>query len=157
MPVNIFEPFVKSLSAIFEEMAGIEVKLESTVNSEYEEIAALGVVSVINFHGKIKGRVLLDMAPNLAITIAQNLMSEQFDDERDSMVLATVSEMNNIICGKAMVPINNELGLKLWMSPPYVFTGTDTMICISKIPSASFIYYTRYGKVKLNIAFEREN
>lgn len=157
MPANIFEPFSTSLPVIFKEMAGIVVKLESTVISEYEQIPVLGVVSVINFHGKIKGRVLIDMEPIVAITIAENLLRERFSNEKDKMVLATVSELNNIICGRAILPINNDLGFKLVMSPPYVFTGKKATICISKIPSASFIYSTLYGqKVKLNVAFEKE-
>ena len=62
-------------------MAELEVKLVGTVTSEEEEIEALGVVSVINFNGRIKGRVLLDMAPKLALYIAQKLMAEEYEDE----------------------------------------------------------------------------
>jgi chemotaxis protein CheX len=156
MAVNIYEPFVKSLAMVFSEMVGLEVKLEGNSKSEYEEIQVLGVASVVNFSGRIKGRVLLDMSPNLAISITRKLMAKEYYSESDSMVLATVAEMNNMICGNALAPINNQLGLKLWMSSPYVFTGTDTTICISKIPSVSFVYFTIFGKVKLNLAFEKE-
>ena len=71
------------------------------------------------------------------------------------MVMATVSEMNNIISGKAIAPLNNDLGIKLWMSPPYVFSGENPIICIPKLNSASLSYTTKYGKLKFNIAFEK--
>ena len=157
MPNIIFDSFINSLTEVFKEMAGLDVKLEGAMHSECDEMMTLGVVSVINFNGKLTGRVLLDMEPHVAISAAQNITSStQYVSERDTMVLAVISEMNNILCGKAIAPINNKLGLKLWMSPPYVFAGKDTTICIPKVPSTSLNYTTIYGKLRLNLAFEKE-
>lgn len=155
MSKQIFEPFINSISLIFKEMANIEATLVGALNTETEEIETMGVTSVISFTGKIKGRVMLDLEPSLALAVAENITGSIYDSIKDPMVMAAISEINNIISGKAIAPLNNELGLKLWMSPPYVFSGENAIICIPKLNSASLSYSTKYGNLKFNIAFEK--
>ncbi len=136
-------------------MADLDLKVEGALQAETDEIVTLGVVSVINFTGKLKGRVVLDMEPGVAIAATQNITSITYNSETNKMVLATIAEVNNIICGIAITPINNALKLKLWMSPPYVFAANNAVICIPKLSSTSLNISTLYGKMRLNMAFEK--
>ena len=78
-----------------------------------------------------------------------------FTSVKDNLVLATISEMNNIISGDGLTILNNSYNLGLRLAPPIVFTGKGTVICIPKIhPNSIDFMSPKYGKLKLNIAFE---
>jgi chemotaxis protein CheX len=153
--VQLYEPFINSVKKILLDMANMEVVIKGAFSDESEEIATYGVTSVINYTGKVKGRFMIDMEPGLALALAQNVNGIYYDSVKDSMVLATISEMNNIIAGHAVSTLNNLYSLGLWLSPPYVFSGKDIVVCIPKIPSASIDCQTKYGRLKVNVAFER--
>ena len=153
--VQLYEPFISSVKKIFKDMANMDVVFKGAFGSESDEIASYGVTSVITYTGKIKGSFLINLEPGLALAVAQNVNGIYYDSVKDSMVLATISEMNNIIAGNAISTLNNMYSLGLWLAPPYVFTGRDAIICIPKIPSASIDCQTIYGKLKVNVAFER--
>lgn len=155
MSVQLSNPFINSVKDILMKMAGVEVSVIGTVNSGNESIVSYGVTSIISCSGKIKGRLLIDMEQSLALAIAQNITGIYYDAARDYMVLATISEVNNIIAGDAITVINNQLSLGLRLAPPIVLTGKDVVISIPKISSTSLDCVTRYGKLKVNVAFER--
>ncbi len=153
--LQLYKPFLNSVCDTFAMMANIKVYIEGAFSSETDEITSYGVSSIINYTGKIKGRFLLDMQPSVALTLAQNVLGSYYNNERDEMVLATISEMNNVIAGNAVSILNNRYSLGLWLSPPYIFTGKDAVIVLPRIRSASVGCNTLYGKLKVNIAFER--
>lgn len=137
------------------EMASVKVDILGAFGSETQEFPSLGITSVIHFTGKVRGRFLLDMETGLALTVAQNVLGNMCSSVRNTMVLATISEMNNIISGAAVSVLNNKYALGLWLSPPYIFTGKNCLISLPKMQSASVNCNTLYGKLKVNVAFER--
>ncbi|HEY8499050.1 MAG TPA: chemotaxis protein CheX [Clostridia bacterium] len=153
--LELYKPFIRSICDTFALMANIKVYIEGAFSSETEEIVSYGVSSIINYTGRIKGRFLLDMQPSVALTLTQNILGEYYSNVRDEMVLATISEMNNVIAGNAVSALNNRYSLGLWLSPPYIFTGKNAVIMLPRIQSASVGCNTLYGKLKVNIAFER--
>ena len=148
------QPFVNSVQNIVMQMADLEVEVKSDLYAENEDLVSLGVTSIINFIGNIKGRLLLDMEPALAMQIAKNINQEDFESVKDMLVMASISEMNNIIAGDANTTLNNEFELKLRLAPPIVFTGKNAIISIPRIPSVSIDCNTTAGRLKVNIAFE---
>ncbi len=153
--MQLYDPFIRSVSDNFALMANMKVDILGAFCSETEEFMSYGVSSIINYTGKIRGRFLLDMEPGVALSITQNVMGVYYDNVKDSMVLAAISEMNNIISGNAVSVLNNAYSLGLWLSPPYIFTGKNALIALPKIQSASVECNTLYGKLKVNVAFER--
>lgn len=155
MSMQLSNPFINSVKDIMMKMADIDVTVTGTVISGNEEIVSYGVTSIVACVGKIKGRLLLDMEQSLAVTIAQNVTGVCYASAKEYMVLATISELNNIIAGDAITVINNQFSLGLRLAPPVVLTGKDVIISIPKISSTSLDCTTRYGKLKVNVAFER--
>jgi len=153
--MQLYHPFIRSVSDTFALMAGIRVEVLNAFGTESYEFESLGITSVIHYTGKIRGRFLMDMEPGLALTAAQNITGVLYGSIRDSMVLATVSELNNIISGSAISALNNEYQLGIWLSPPYVFTGKSCLIALPKMMSASMDCRTLHGRLKINVAFER--
>ncbi|KMT22010.1 chemotaxis protein CheX [Clostridium cylindrosporum] len=154
MDRKLIEAFTVNILEIFDQMIGIKIEAEKEINEDSDSIVSYGVSSIVSYTGELKGRLLLDMEANLAISIAKCITGEEFSDEREDMVLASVSELNNIIAGSAITQLNNDLKLKLRLAPPVVFAGKGAVVSIPKINSISEMYISPYGKLKINIAFE---
>lgn len=155
--MQLYDPFVRSAADTLALMAGIKTEVLSAFGSDTHEFESLGITSVIHFTGKVRGRFLLDMEPGLALAATQNITGALYGNIRDGMVLATISELNNIISGAAVSALNNEYQLGLWLSPPYVFTGKPCLIALPRMQSASVDCRTLHGKLKINVAFERSD
>jgi chemotaxis protein CheX len=155
MDTRLYDPFENSVKDIFMQMAGIEISLQDGFYPEIDEITSYGVSSIISFVGKIKGRLLLDMEKSLALAIAKNITGTEYTSTNEYMVLASISELNNIISGDGITQLNNLYSLSLRLAPPIVFSGKDAVICIPKISSVSLNCMTPFGNLKVNAAFER--
>jgi chemotaxis protein CheX len=155
MNSNLYEPFVKNTKSIFMSMGNVEVNFGPTSISNEDETISLGVTSIISYTGKMKGRFMIDMEEEVALALAHNITGTYYTTVRDDMVMATVSEINNIIAGHAISEINNIHSLKLWLAPPIVFNGKKAVICIPKVNSSTVTCFTKYGNMVANIAFER--
>ncbi len=55
----------------------------------------------------MKGRLVIDMEPSLALNLTYNITGLSFQDVKDSMVMACVNEINNTVAGDAVTKINN--------------------------------------------------
>lgn len=155
MDLRLYAPFRDSIKNILKQMADIDVEFSGDFYQESNDIFSLGVSTIISFAGNIKGRLLLDFDEQLALTVAKNLNGQSFDSVREYLVLASISEVNNIVSGDGITALNNAYSLSLRLAPPIVFAGKGAAICIPKISSASIDCSTGYGKLKLNVAFER--
>jgi len=154
MDSRLVTPYIESTVQIIRQMTGIEVTEISEPMPGSGEILAYGVTSVIAFAGTIKGRLLIDFQPELAVHIIKNLMGEENPVLRDRLMLGCIAEMNNIIAGDANTLLNNEYGLGLRLAPPMVVTGKNMMLASSKVDSVTVLGRTDYGDFKLNIAFQ---
>ncbi|MGE5559413.1 MAG: chemotaxis protein CheX [Bacillota bacterium] len=155
MNIEMLEPFIYSVKDMLIEIAKTDIDVEK-IYYETHEIKSKGVTSIISFISKtkIKGRLLLDMEPELSLHIVNQMTDEKYEAVKDFMVLASLSEFNNIIAGHANTHINDRLQLGFRLSPPIVFTGDDIIVSVPKVCSVSIDGTTRYGKLTVNIAME---
>lgn len=154
MDARLVTPYVESTVQIIRQMAGIEVTEISEPTPGSGEVSAYGVTSVITFAGTIKGRLLIDFQPELAIYIMKTLMGEENPVLKDRLMLGCIAEINNIIAGDANTLLNNQYGLGLRLAPPMVVTGGKMTFASSKVESVTVLCRTGYGDFKLNIAFQ---
>jgi chemotaxis protein CheX len=147
-------PFLQSTQNMIEQMSGITVTPEGGFYEEESEIVSLGIATLVSFAGKMKGRLLIDMEPSLAIAFASKVNDESYKSDHDYMVLMSVAELNNIVAGDANTVINNQFQLNLRLAPPVIIAGVGSLIRIPKIASMSANCTTPQGKLKVNIAFE---
>ena len=157
MAMQLSNPFMDSVIEVMKKMADIDVVIVNTIGTENDSVASYGLSSIISCVGKIKGRLLIDMEQSLAVAITEKILGICYKSVKETMVLTTISEINNIIAGNAITDINNVYSLGLRLAPPIVFSGKDAIICIPKISSSSLNCTTKYGKLKINVAFERGN
>jgi len=154
MDSRLITPYIESTVQIIRQMTGIEVTELSDPAPGSGELSAYGVTSVITFAGTIKGRLIIDFQPELALQIIKNLMGEENPPLRDRLMLGCIAEINNIIAGDANTLLNNQYGLGLRLAPPMVVTGGKMMLASSKVESVTVFGRTGYGDFKLNIAFQ---
>jgi chemotaxis protein CheX len=151
---QLTQPYFDSAQDVLQDMAGIKIEPGGYFYPDHNDIISYGVASIITFMGKIKGRLLLDLDPELAIQIARNINDEEITNTKEFMLLTTISEVNNVIAGKSITNLNNTFHLGLRLAPPIVFTGIKPIICIPKINSESIDCYSKHGRLRINVAFE---
>lgn len=154
MNKEVYEVFLRNVVRVFDEFLELKLNIIGDLKEEAEEMTSYGVTSIISFTGKFNGRVLLDMDTNLALGLANKLTGETYQDPKDTMVMASISEMNNMVTGNTVVDINNELNFHLWLAPPIVMTGKTLMIALPKLKSYSYDFDAAGNKVRYNISFE---
>lgn len=154
MDDKLYRPFCLSTGEIIREMSEIDIVGMDSLEEESSELTSMGISSIITFAGARKGRLLLDMEPGLALSMAGAVLGEEYGDVKDPMVLSLVAEVNNIISGNAITGINNELLMDLRLAPPVVFAGRDVVISIPRLRSLSSWGETEYGRIRINIAWE---
>lgn len=155
MSMQLSNPFFSSVKSIMKSMADVDVDVTGTIVTGNDEIVSYGVTSMVACVGRIKGRLLIDMEQSLAVALAQNITGVYYASAKEYMVLAAISELSNIIAGDATTTINNEFSLDLRLATPIILTGRDVIVSIPKLSSTSLDCVTRYGRLKINIAFER--
>jgi len=151
---ELIEPFLNSAREITRQMTKLNISWAEESFEEENEVFINGVVSIITFAGKIKGRFLLGIDADTALDMARDITGESVESLKDQMALAVISEMNNIIAGDAITFLNNKLNLGLRLAPPVVMSGKDLIIAIPKLKSYSTKGYVGSGNITVNIAFE---
>lgn len=154
MNIKLYEPFGSSTKDIIKEMSGIDIVGMDSLEEEGDEIASLGVSSIITFAGAKKGRLLIDLEPDLALYMTAMVMGGAYENVKDQMVLSLVSEVNNIIAGNAITEINNSYSMDIRLAPPVVFAGEEVVISIPRLRSLTSWGDTDHGRFRINIAWE---
>ncbi|ODM27194.1 hypothetical protein A7W90_13780 [Clostridium sp. Bc-iso-3] len=154
---QLYIPFIESIKNIFRKNADIEICTEGTFYTQNEDIKSLGVASIINFFGKMKGRFLIDMEKDLALALAKNMIGTDFDPENENMVLESVKKLNRIIADNAIEELNNLYSAEIKAALPIVLEGKDALITVPKVEPISMDYITACGRLKINIAIEEDN
>lgn len=153
---SLYKPFIESTANIIGQMTGLHIDLSDQVCEEGQEISSLGVTSIVTFAGVRRGRFLIDMVPELAIKITNNITGVEYKDVREYDVLTSIAELNNIIAGDAITVLNDELKLSLRLAPPIVLCGKEPIISIPKLSSVTIHGSSDHRDLKINIAFEKE-
>ena len=128
MKVEYINPFVESTIYVLKEMLGLksEQLKRGQLSLKINPIGVYGVASVIGLTGDLRGRVVLDMAKNTAVEVAEIMNNEKFPG-MNNLVRSTINELANIISGRA-VSILGQNGCKADVTPPSLFSGSDIEI-----------------------------
>lgn len=151
---KVFQYFINSSKEIIFSMADLELNEDGDLYEEVDDIISFGASVVVGFVGKLKGRILIDFEPDTAIQLANIINCEEYSSIDHEMVIATLSEIGNIIAGDAITKLNNEYSVGARLAPPIVFSGIDVVIGINNMQSFSKILASKFGRIKANIAYE---
>lgn len=154
MRLEYINPFVEASCQIMEEVLGKEVEKEELFLKE-TTVPIMGVAVLIGLTGSVRGRVLIDMTMETALKIAGAMNMDAFS-EFDEMAKATITELANMIGGRAITELHNE-GFNFEVSPPTIFTGSDMKVSSPNLEAFIVPINTDFGKLEINVAVkERE-
>ena len=147
MRVEYINPFVESAVSVLRVVLGTEVSrgqisLGSKISILHDVAVIVGLV------GQVEGRVVLDLDKQTAFRIVSVMNGEEMT-EFDEMTNATLTELGNMISGRAVTRLS-ELGYKFDVTPPAIFVGSSTVS--DTIESLIVPIETQLGSFKINVA-----
>ncbi|MBP7552035.1 MAG: chemotaxis protein CheX [Spirochaetes bacterium] len=153
MRVEYINPFVESSVSVIKEALGIEVRREQ-ITLKSKAVPILDVAVIVGLVGQVEGRVLFDMKRETALKIASNMNGEEIT-EFDELAKATITELGNMITGRAVTKLS-EMGYKFDVTPPAVFSGQNMEISDSEIEALIVPIETPMGRIEINVALREK-
>jgi len=151
MRMELIQPFINAADAVFAESLQAPTNILD-LTMESETYRRKGVAAMIAIKGDIEGRIILDLAPEVAMKVASQLAGAPVQ-ENEQVVRETVCELANMVIGNSVTLLNDQ-GFHFKVFPPEIHvqeqgigSNTDTeamVICIE----------TPCGEVFLNIAMQ---
>ena len=149
MRVEYINPFVESSLDVIRELLGSKVEREE-IRLRKKAIPILDVAVIVGLVGQVEGRVLFDMSQETALRIASKMNEEELS-KFDDLAKATITELGNMITGRAVTKLA-EMGFKFDVTPPAVFSGENMAISDPEIEALVVPIKTELGKIEINVA-----
>lgn len=153
MRVEYINPFVESSVSVVKEVLGLDVKREQ-ISLKSKAIPVLDVAVIVGLVGQVEGRVLFDMKRETALKIASKMNEEEIDSF-DELAKATITELGNMITGRAVTKLS-EMGYKFDVTPPAIFSGRDMEITDVDIEALIVPIETPLGRIEINVALREK-
>lgn len=153
MRVEYINPFVESSVSVLKEVLGLQVKREN-VSLKAKAIPILDIAVIVGLVGQVEGRVIFDLTKKTALNIASK-MNEETLSEFDDLAKATITELGNMITGRAVTRLS-ELGYKFDVTPPAIFSGQNMEISDINIEALVVPIETELGRVEINVALREK-
>lgn len=150
MKAEYANPFIRSAKLIFEKEIKINLVRKDLVKKE-QATPSLPVSIVIGVTGPVRGQVVYSMDQNFAYNVAKAMMPNKLPHEIRKMINSAVSEMANMITGRASMEMAGESDM-IDITPPAVFTGPGMQMDFLSIPTISLSFLSEIGVLEINIA-----
>ncbi|HOJ63466.1 MAG TPA: chemotaxis protein CheX [Spirochaetota bacterium] len=153
MRVEYINPFVDAAiqilsSTVSKDISRGQISLRSSITP------MMGVVIIVGLAGQVSGRIIIDMDRETALKIASAMNNETLV-EFDELTTATLTELANMITGKAVTRLH-ELGFQFDLTPPALFTGEKIQISDNKIEALVVPIEIPQGKIEINVGIKEE-
>ncbi|HPO49057.1 MAG TPA: chemotaxis protein CheX [Spirochaetota bacterium] len=153
MRVEYINPFVESSVSVMREILGIEVKREQ-ISLKSKAVPILDIAVIIGLVGQVEGRVLFDMKLETALRIISKMNEEEIT-KFDELAKATITELGNMITGRAVTKLS-EMGYRFDVTPPAIFAGKDMEISDVEIEALIVPIETSLGRIEINVALREK-
>ncbi len=117
---------------------------------EEEAYRRKGVAALIVIKGDIEGRIILDLAPEVALKVAAILTGAEVVDSEQT-VRETVCELANMVIGNSVTLLNDQ-GYKFKVFPPEIHMNDEGLACTRDTEAMVLAIETTCGNIYLNIA-----
>jgi CheY-specific phosphatase CheX len=149
MRMELIQPFINAADAVFAEALQAPTRIVD-LSMDEETYRRKGVAALIAIKGDIEGRVILDLAPEVAMRVANHLAGAP-QPESEQVVRETVCELANMVIGNSVTLLNDQ-GFRFKVFPPEIHANevglggsidTEAMVLCIETPC---------GEVYLNIS-----
>jgi chemotaxis protein CheX len=149
MRMELIQPFINAADAVFSESLQSPTKIADLAMEE-ETYRRKGVAALILIKGDIEGRVILDLAPEVAFKIASHLAGTELQ-ESEQLARETVCELANMVIGNSVTLLNDQ-GFRFKVFPPEIHMNDEGLGGNADTEAMVICIETPCGDVYLNIA-----
>ena len=149
MKMELIQPFINAADAVLAETLQCNTRI-GDMSMEAEAYRRKGVAAVVQVYGDIEGRVIFDIDPPTATTIASRLAGEPVE-QTDQLVNETVCELANLVIGNAVTSLNDR-GFHFKIRPPAVHSEDLGFAGNEETEALVMVFDTPAGNVFMNIA-----
>ena len=149
MRMEIIQPFINAADAVFAESLQAPTKIVDLTMDE-NTYRRKGVAALIAIKGDIEGRVILDISPEVALTIAGQLAGTAVP-ETDQVVKETVCELANMVIGNSVTLLDDQ-GFRFKVFPPEIHMNEEGLAGNAETEAMVLCIETPCGPIYLNIA-----
>jgi chemotaxis protein CheX len=149
MRMELIQPFINAADTVFAESLQAPTKILD-LSMEEDTYRRKGVAAFIAIKGDIEGRVILDLAPEVAMRVA-SILSGGPVAESEQVVRETVCELANMVIGNS-VTLLNDAGFRFKVFPPEIHVSEEGLSGNVETEAMVICIETPCGQVYLNIA-----
>jgi chemotaxis protein CheX len=148
MRMELIQPFINAADAVFSESLQAPTKIND-LTMDQELYRRKGVAAVVEIKGDIEGRVIMDLSPEVALSVASKLAGTELVSS-DSLVRETVCELANMLIGNSVTLLNDQ-GFHFKVFPPEIHLNDVGMGGSADSEALVICVETACGKIYLNI------
>ena len=148
MRMDLIQPFINAADAVFAESLQGPTKI-GDLSMERGVYRRKGIAALIAIKGDIEGRIILDLAPEVASKVAAILTGSESLDEQ--VARETVCELANMVIGNSVTLLNDQ-GYTFKVFPPEVHTSDEGLAGSADTEAMVLAIETSCGNIFLNIA-----
>ena len=148
MRMELIQPFINAADAVFAEALQGPTRIGDLAMDE-GVYRRKGIAALIAIKGDIEGRIILDLAPEVARKVAAILTGVESAD--DQVARETVCELANMVIGNSVTLLNDQ-GYTFKVFPPEVHSSDDGLAGSIDTEAMVLAIETTCGEIYLNIA-----
>jgi len=149
MKMELIQPFINAADAVLAQSLECSLSI-GNLSMEEEAYRRKGVAALIWVTGDIEGRIIVDLAPETAVRVAQKFAGTELP-ESDDLVRETVFELANQVIGNAVTTLNDQ-GFHFRVHPPVLHTSDHGPKTSEDTEALVICFETCSGDVFMNIA-----
>jgi len=149
MRMELIQPFINAADAVFAESLQGPTKIGDLLMEE-GAYHRKGVAALIVIKGDIEGRIILDLAPEVALKVAAILAGGEVADS-EQVVRETVCELANMVIGNSVTLLNDQ-GYRFKVFPPEIHMNDQGLAGSRDTEAMVLAIETTCGNIYLNIA-----
>jgi CheY-specific phosphatase CheX len=149
MRMDLIQPFINAADAVFAESLQGPTKIGDLTMDE-DAYRRKGVAALIAIKGDIEGRIILDIAPEVAVKVASILAGEEIVAS-EQVVRETVCELANMVIGNSVTLLNDQ-GYRFKVFPPEIHDNETGLASSQDTEAMVLSIETSCGPIFLNIA-----
>ena len=149
MRMELIQPFINAADAVFAEALQAPTQI-ADLSMDENTYRRKGVAALIAIKGDIEGRVILDLAPDVAMRVASHLAGTELP-ESEQVIRETVCELANMVIGNSVTLLNDQ-GFRFKVFPPEIHMNEEGLAGSADTEAMVLAVETPCGAIYLNIA-----
>ncbi|PLS19094.1 chemotaxis protein CheX [Bacillus sp. M6-12] len=150
MKAEHINPFITECQSMFQEVAGIPLKVAGTTLKQ-SPTSNKNVVIMLGVTGDLRGNVAINIDEEGVKYIASQMMGGMPVVELDEMTKSAISELGNMIMGRVCTAFSTK-GTFIDITPPSLLTGDNIQLTFSQLPLLSITFKHENIEVEFDIS-----